>query len=78
MTSNAFKQKLHLSLWPSNSKHLLLAFRWNLGGPVGISRPVQSHLALLILLYIRPADSIVEDLASFLREPQLVSDQDAV
>ena len=77
-TSNAFKQNLHLSLWPSNSKHLLLAFRGDLGGPVGISRPVQSHLALLVLLYIRPVNSIVEDLASFLHESEFVSDQDAV
>jgi len=62
------RQGHHSSLGPSNGKHLLLAFRRNLRGPIAVRRTMQSHLALLILLHVRPIDSLVKDLASFLHQ----------
>ena len=58
--------EIHSSLRPCDGKHLLLAIRRDLSGPVAVRRTMQSHLAFLILLDIRPIDSVVEDLASFL------------
>jgi hypothetical protein len=57
-----------LSTRPSNRKHLLLPLRRDLSSPVRVRSPMHSQLTLFILFHVRAVDSIVKDLASFLRE----------